>query len=543
MKNDDLIRAFGDISNEMIEAANRTPPARNRINVRKIVLVAALISLLVISVIGVGIWRAGTRKLLPDIPEDTAITVESTDTGTGEPTADTTADTETDAPVSGKKPVDDVDMTTETPSSTTAPPDETKRPAQAGSTSGTGRSTTAPAATEKRTPETTTGVDDRKQTTPAVTDNKETERPVTTEKTDPVDTTEPTTETSTESTTETDKPTETDPIDPGPEPDKSLFADVKVTDESYRSIKYVVVQGYMSGRTEDLFEPEEYLTRAEFIQSLYKIAGSPQMTGYYKSNKCFYDTALNAWYYDAVLWSKSNMILNGEIYNGPNDRFYPDSPVTRADAASAMLRMCNYFGIELIESDPAAEFDDTDRIPVIARNAVKTLANAGVITAKSGNLFEPDSGITRAEAATMIETLMDRSKIRSVGLLEKYGLTLTYGAQYWQYKSDEESQKIVVSLKQTGNDPIPELKVEGDIKGCECAVYGVDFTKKYSDNYANESFGYLNQFVYFVKRSHEYLNSVCGYFYDGEILTVTLKISVGEESTTVTIYPNVVSYN
>ena len=535
MKSDGLRRAIGGISVDMIEAADVTPPRRNRSNIRKIILVAALISLCVISAVGVGIWRAGARKPLPGIPEDTSATVVNSDTDKSDTALDTTADTARIDETDGGK------TQSGTAGATTAEPDRAAPDAK-GSTLKTGRTTdakqTTPAASEKRTPEATTGVDDRTPAAPAAPEKKNNKETVKPDTGSPTETAAPT-----ETETETEKPTETDPPDPGPDPEKALFSDVKVTDSSYGSIAYVVRQGYMSGRSEELFEPEEYLTRAEFVQSLYKMADSQAVTGYFTEHKCFYDTEVTAWYYDAVLWSRTNMIINGNFYNPGEDHFYPDEPITRSDVASATLRLLNYLEFELADSRPVADFADLESIPVISRNAVRTLASAGVITVSDGDIFDPDAGITRAQAASLIENLMEKSKIRSRGLLDKYGLTLTYGAQYRQNDPADNSQKIVVSLKRAKGGAIPELKVEGDILGCECGIYGVTFTKKYMDEYADEIFGDLDQFVYSVNRSHDHTSPGCGYFYDGEVLTVTLKISVGGESTTLTLYPKVVSYD
>ncbi|MBQ7500671.1 MAG: S-layer homology domain-containing protein [Clostridia bacterium] len=540
MKGDDLIRAFGGISDEMIEEADRTPVRNNRKNIKKIALIAALISLFAVSVIGVGIWRSNTRKPLPVIPEDTAVTVGTDDTEKREPSTGTASDTTADGTDGGEnKPADDVDMTAGTTAASDAFPDETRNSARSGRRSDTGGSAAA-ADPAVPTAESTTGTDERETATPAVTDSTgsaESDRPTDTERSEETGTSgrgDDTTE------TETEKPVVTDPIDPEPIPEKSLFADVSANDWSYQYIKYVTNQGYMSCRTDDLFEPRENITRAEFVYALYAMAGLPETTGYYSGKVFYHDVEPGSWYYDAILWAKENRIAVGTaVY------FSPDAPVTRCDLAIVLLRFADYFGMEPVQTGTAPYFPDRDLIPDYAENAVKVLSRAGVISGKDDGTFDPSAGTSRAEAAVMLRAIIERSRDRTSALLEKYGLDLSVSACLRAGNSARRDQEILVTFGKNGtfNGDIPDMTVNCDIEGAECGVYGLGAVCVYpvpdEEPYDTDSYIYCCHVPYSILPYSTHGGTICA----NEVLTVRLNISIGGESGTVTVYPSVVYAN
>ena len=79
----DMIRLIGGISDEMIEAADKKPPSVRRIRYGRMIIAAALISLLVIGAVSVAVWRTGIKKPTPVLPPaDTSDTTENTVTDT-----------------------------------------------------------------------------------------------------------------------------------------------------------------------------------------------------------------------------------------------------------------------------------------------------------------------------------------------------------------------------------------------------------------------------------------------------------------------------
>ena len=106
----------------------------------------------------------------------------------------------------------------------------------------------------------------------------------------------------------------------------------------------------MNGTTAAAFSPNATMTRAQLCAVLYRMAGSPEMTG----RDTFTDTPDGAWYEDAVLWA-----VRDHIMSGYTDRtFGPDDPITREQLAAILMRY-DQARTEELSPEPAPE-EDTD---------------------------------------------------------------------------------------------------------------------------------------------------------------------------------------
>lgn len=79
-----------------------------------------------------------------------------------------------------------------------------------------------------------------------------------------------------------------------------------------------------------------------------------------------------------------------------DNRFSPDEPLTRAQAATIMVR---WLGLK-VELSPAYSFDDC--VGTWAQAYVETARKYNIITGIGDNLFDPDRPVTREEIAVMI---------------------------------------------------------------------------------------------------------------------------------------------
>ena len=501
MKEYDIIHLIGGISDEMIENADRMPPRRNY---RKVLLIAAVISLCAITLLSVGIMKSGLfRRPDPVVADDIPQTAESDTTAVQTPESDTPASgDQTDA-----VPVDDIDVT--------AAPDRTRKSPSSSSPD----TTRVPAATAKYSETTAAPAETTALPEPAT----ETEEPKPIE-TDPIET----------------DPVETDPVDPGPGPEDKLFADVDVSDWSYKYIEYVVENGYMSGITEDTFGPSEDLTRADFVQALYRIAGSPETTGYYAGQVFYHDVEPGSRYYDAILWTKQNRIAVGA-----NVYFSPDSPITRADLAVVLLRFADYMALDPAKTGTAPEFTDYDQIPNYAKNAVSILACAGVISGKDDGRYDPSAEISRAEAAAMLRAIIENSGSRTSALLERYGLDLYVAADLRPGITYRRDQEILVTLTKNGtyDETLPDISVSCSIEGADCEVYGFGAVRVYPE--PEESVDDADRLVYYcyVPYPEHNFDRIGGTFFVDEVLKVTLNITVGGEGEKLVVYPSVLYAN
>lgn len=133
------------------------------------------------------------------------------------------------------------------------------------------------------------------------------------------------------------------------------YDDVKASDASANDIIGVTLAGWMNG-TGTGFSPNASLDRAMMVTILYRLAGSPAVSG----TMPFTDVPAGSWYYDAVLWASQKDITLGTSAAtfSPNVLLTPDqlgtllqrftgkeaqglptgqTNVTRAQAAAVLL--------------------------------------------------------------------------------------------------------------------------------------------------------------------------------------------------------------
>ena len=138
----------------------------------------------------------------------------------------------------------------------------------------------------------------------------------------------------------------------------------------------------------------EELTRLEFITMLYQYAGSPQPG----ADAAFIDVVGN----DAVVWAAETGIVSG---NGKG-YFYPNQILTREQAAVMLYNYARSQGVESTNGvSSLSGFLDAGEIADWAAPAVAFCTQAGVIQGGGtrGDLFQPQSGLTRREADWALE--------------------------------------------------------------------------------------------------------------------------------------------
>ena len=167
------------------------------------------------------------------------------------------------------------------------------------------------------------------------------------------------------------------------------FSDIPANAWYGEAVEYVREQGMMSGTGGGAFSPNGTMTRGMLVTVLYKHAGSPQVT---EVNQ-FSDVAAGKWYYDAVRWAAGKGVVSGYSAN----RFGPDDPVTREQTATILW---NY--VNKPTAAGAQAFADQNAISAYAVNAVTWARNAGIISGKGANRFDPKGLTTRAEMASIL---------------------------------------------------------------------------------------------------------------------------------------------
>ena len=110
------------------------------------------------------------------------------------------------------------------------------------------------------------------------------------------------------------------------------FADVSGSDWFYNDVRYVYEKGIMDGTGADRFSPNAPLTRAMIVTILYRMAGSPAMSG----ASDFKDVDSNKWFAKAVAWAAANGIVNGY----EDGSFRPKQLLTRQEFFKLIENFC-----------------------------------------------------------------------------------------------------------------------------------------------------------------------------------------------------------
>lgn len=88
--------------------------------------------------------------------------------------------------------------------------------------------------------------------------------------------------------------------------DNTLYADVNLGSWFYEAVKYNNSRKTMNGISDKMFAPENKVTRAMFITVLYRLEGEPSAPA-----PLFKDVSKGSWYEKAVSWENRNNIANG----------------------------------------------------------------------------------------------------------------------------------------------------------------------------------------------------------------------------------------
>jgi len=176
------------------------------------------------------------------------------------------------------------------------------------------------------------------------------------------------------------------------------YCDVDADTWYAEAVIYCREHHLMAGYGDNRFGPESNLTRAQLATVLYRIEGTPAVTG----TDAFTDTPDGAWYGDAVLWASQQKLISG--YGG--GIFGPNDPVSRQQMTTILWR---YAGSPAANGETA--FTDKADIANYAAAAVDwSFANNIVrpVSSASGT-FAPKSSATRAQVA---DALMNFDRIQ-----------------------------------------------------------------------------------------------------------------------------------
>ena len=170
------------------------------------------------------------------------------------------------------------------------------------------------------------------------------------------------------------------------------FADVRSGAWYYGDVMYAAENGLMNGTSGSTFSPLENLTRAQLTAVLYRMDGSPAVSG----TCSFTDAKRGAYYADALVWAERNALVNG--YG--SGAFGVGDAITREQLVTILYRYAAYKGIDVSARADLSGYRDAEKISGYARDAFGWAVEAGLIRG-SGDLLNPQGRTTRAEYAAI----------------------------------------------------------------------------------------------------------------------------------------------
>lgn len=108
------------------------------------------------------------------------------------------------------------------------------------------------------------------------------------------------------------------------------FSDVTANRYYYKAVQWAKEEGIVSGRGGNKFDPNETITRGEFLTFLYRARRQPACSGV----NPFKDVSANKFYYNPILWAVENGITSGVS----KDMFAPEMECTREQVVTFLYR-------------------------------------------------------------------------------------------------------------------------------------------------------------------------------------------------------------
>ena len=177
-----------------------------------------------------------------------------------------------------------------------------------------------------------------------------------------------------------------------------MFTDV-TKNWAYPGIQYCVTHGIMGGMGDGTFAPTGTTTRAQIVQILYNLEGTPAVSG----TTPFTDLTAN-WYKPAILWAYQNNVVAG---TSPTT-FDPERPVTREQIA-VILTQYMFHVLKMERTWTPADlsaFPDGANVSSWAKEAMQDAVALGLINgtkASDGLVYlDPQGSATRQQVATIL---------------------------------------------------------------------------------------------------------------------------------------------
>jgi len=198
---------------------------------------------------------------------------------------------------------------------------------------------------------------------------------------------------------------------------------------------------YMIGDTNGMIRPNDSITRAEVATIFFRLITDDYRAQMWTQENPFPDVQIDHWFNNAV-----STMTNAGVFSGmPDGTFQPGRPITRTEFAVAMTR----FFTEL-PTEGGSMFSDINNHWAAAE--INAAARMGWITGMPDGTFEPNRPITRAEAAALVNRILQR--------LPKTTADLLPGMIVWQDNANQTAWYYLY-IQEASNSTEYEMQADG----------------------------------------------------------------------------------
>ena len=153
--------------------------------------------------------------------------------------------------------------------------------------------------------------------------------------------------------------------------------------------------GLFTGTEEDVFSPDETMTRGMFMAVLYRMDINAQASS---CDSGFADVPETAYYANAITWAVENGIASGASATA----FEPDAAVTREQIVTLLYNYAKYQGMDVSASASLDPFTDAASVSAYAADAMQWAVGAQVMNGRTATTLDPQGIATRAEVAQLL---------------------------------------------------------------------------------------------------------------------------------------------
>ncbi|MFB9754908.1 S-layer homology domain-containing protein [Paenibacillus hodogayensis] len=162
----------------------------------------------------------------------------------------------------------------------------------------------------------------------------------------------------------------------------------------------------VNGVSDASFRPDANITRAEFAAIVVRGLGLKLD----KKSASFSDVAADAWYAGAVQAAAANGLVAGF----EDGTFRPNDAITREQAMTIVAKAMKRTGLadKIGPVNPAstlAAFADGASSADWAKDGIAGAVKAGLVSGRDNGMLSPKASVTRAEVATLIQRLLQKS--------------------------------------------------------------------------------------------------------------------------------------